>query len=186
MNTDPQQPPFRPILPPEGQQPTPPPQPQRQARATRWPWMLGIVAAMLLGVGVGAISVGADKPTSPGTVPTTEGDEPVADIPEPEPDPVTLPEPEDFEVGIKVLEKQCFGSAGCHITFRIEPSYLGINPIPDDQTISVIYEVKGGSDGPQINTFTITGDTASFDAEEFLSTDSSSVTLTAAATDVFE
>ncbi|MGH3951475.1 MAG: hypothetical protein ACRDSE_20555 [Pseudonocardiaceae bacterium] len=45
---------------------------------------------------------------------------------------------------------------------------------------------EGGSDGPQINTFTTTGDMASFDAEEFLSTDSSSVTLTAEATEVFE
>jgi hypothetical protein len=26
---------------------------------------------------------------------------------------------------IKILEKKCFGSAGCSITYRIKPKYVG-------------------------------------------------------------
>jgi hypothetical protein len=31
----------------------------------------------------------------------------------------------DFEIGIKILEKKCFGSAGCSVTYRIKPKYIG-------------------------------------------------------------
>jgi hypothetical protein len=32
----------------------------------------------------------------------------------------------DFEIGIKILEKKCFGSAGCSVIYRIKPKYVGI------------------------------------------------------------
>ena len=31
----------------------------------------------------------------------------------------------DFEIGIKILEKKCFGSAGCSVTYGIKPKYVG-------------------------------------------------------------
>jgi hypothetical protein len=31
----------------------------------------------------------------------------------------------DSELGIKILEKKCFGSAGCSVTYRIKPTYVG-------------------------------------------------------------
>lgn len=31
----------------------------------------------------------------------------------------------DFEIGIKILENRCFGSAGCSVTYRIKPRYVG-------------------------------------------------------------
>jgi hypothetical protein len=31
----------------------------------------------------------------------------------------------DFEIGIKILEKRCFGSAGCSVTYRIKLKYVG-------------------------------------------------------------
>jgi hypothetical protein len=34
-------------------------------------------------------------------------------------------EKSDFEIGIKILEKKCFGSAGCSVTYRIKPKYVG-------------------------------------------------------------
>jgi hypothetical protein len=36
-----------------------------------------------------------------------------------------LPRKSDFEIGIKILEKKCFGSAGCSVTYRIKPSTSG-------------------------------------------------------------
>jgi hypothetical protein len=35
------------------------------------------------------------------------------------------PRKSDFEIGIKILEKKCFGSAGCSVTYRIKPEYVG-------------------------------------------------------------
>jgi hypothetical protein len=31
----------------------------------------------------------------------------------------------DSELRIKILEKKCFGSAGCSVTYRIKPTYVG-------------------------------------------------------------
>jgi hypothetical protein len=38
--------------------------------------------------------------------------------------PAPLRSPSDFTIGIKVLEKKCFGSAGCNIIYQIELSTL--------------------------------------------------------------
>jgi hypothetical protein len=93
--------------------------------------------------------------------------------------------PTDFAVGIKVMRKKCFGSAGCNVTYRIAPTYVGDQTLPDTGTIEVTYQVTGGEDGPQINMFTIEGGgSASFDSEEDLSTPSSNTKLKAKATDV--
>jgi hypothetical protein len=35
------------------------------------------------------------------------------------------PEPSDFELTVKTLSKQCFGSAGCNITYRIQSGWDG-------------------------------------------------------------
>lgn len=77
------------------------------------------------------------------------------------------PKASDFTLGIVVLEKACFGSAGCNVTFRIDPKYNG----PQDATdLEVTYEVLGGEDS-LINTFTIDSQgTASYPSEETLST----------------
>lgn len=91
----------------------------------------------------------------------------------------------DFTIHIKTREKKCFGSAGCNVTFKIDPSYVGTAPLPDSGLIEVTYKVTGGEDGPQVNTFSIDGEgTAHFDSEETISTSSSHRTLKAKVTDV--
>ena len=35
------------------------------------------------------------------------------------------PRKSDFEIGIEILEKKCFGSACCSVTYRIKPKYVG-------------------------------------------------------------
>jgi hypothetical protein len=100
--------------------------------------------------------------------------------------PAVVPAPSDFTIGVKVLREACFGSAGCNVTYQIEPKYTGAKSL-DGKTFTVIYEVTGGEDSPQINNFEIRGDgMASFPKEEFISTSSSGSTLKAKATSVSE
>lgn len=105
------------------------------------------------------------------------------------PAPVVLPKATDFTLAVKVLKKSCFGSAGCNLTYRIDPTYSGA-PFPAGVRFEVVYQVNGGAD-PQVNRFTIgAGDgpgnswSASVQEEEFIQTKSSSAVLTAVVTDV--
>ncbi|MET7671473.1 hypothetical protein [Micromonospora luteifusca] len=90
----------------------------------------------------------------------------------------------DFKLKVKTLRKQCFGSAGCNITYRIDVTYVG-DGLDPSSTYEVTYEVKGAED-PIINTFEVTGDSASVQQEETASTKRSGDKLTAVATDVSE
>lgn len=94
------------------------------------------------------------------------------------------PDPKGFTIGVTILTKHCFGSAGCNITFRIDPSYNGA-AFTDTTTWTVTYQVNGATDA-YTNSFTLTGMQASFPSEEMVSTKSSSVTLTATVTNVIE
>lgn len=100
------------------------------------------------------------------------------------PAPTFHPNTADWKVGVKILKKHCFGSAGCNITFRIKPSYVGTQDLPDEGTIEVTYKVSGDESGPVINTFTVESGQASYDSEEYLSTPSSSTRVAAKVTDV--
>lgn len=93
------------------------------------------------------------------------------------------PTPDDFELDVKILERQCFGSAGCNVTYRVELGYGGPTLDPDT-TYDITYEVRGVEDGPAINTLTATGDQYEADAEEFAMTSSPSRKLRAVVTDV--
>lgn len=160
-----------------------PSEPPPAGKKRTWLWILAVVIALGIGYSAGStqVSSSSNSKATTGTEATAPGPAVVAD-PEPEPE---LPDPDDFKIRVKILEKECFGSAGCSLTYRIEPKYTGTATLPDDRTISVIYEVRGGEDGPQINTFTVTGDNAEFDAEEDISTTSSSKKLTAKATEAY-
>jgi hypothetical protein len=94
------------------------------------------------------------------------------------------PTKSDFKLNIKVLSKQCFGSAGCHITYRIDVTYTGVELDPY-KTYEVTYEVKGAED-PIVNTLEVTGDSASVQQEEMASTRRSADKLTAVVTSVSE
>lgn len=148
--------------------------------------LAALLAALLLLAGCskgGSPSAGA-KPTA--TVTVTETADP-AEEPTPEEDPTPVatvtPKPRLFQIGTKIREKECFGSAGCNITYQIDPQYVG--PITDlDGSWDITYKVIGGEDGPVINTFQIDDRQASFDQEEYLSTHSKSTKLKVVATSV--
>jgi hypothetical protein len=108
---------------------------------------------------------------------------PAAAVPEPPPAADAPPKAADFRLTVKILRKQCFGSAGCNLSFRIDVAYDG--PTFTGSYL-VTYEVRGGEDGPLVNSFTIEGDTAQVESEETIGTKSSRSKLTARVTDVTE
>ena len=127
--------------------------------------------------------------TPESTVATTPAETPeVEDESEPPPEPQynETPGRKDFELEVKTLEKTCFGSAGCHVTFRVKLGYTNtVFDLDPGKTYEVTYEVRGAED-PIINTLEVTGDSYSTDQEEFASTRSSDAVLSAVVTDVSE
>jgi hypothetical protein len=95
------------------------------------------------------------------------------------------PSKSDFGLSVKTLTKECFGSAGCNVTFRIKVAMNNAVNLDPDKTYEVTYKVRGG-DEPLINTLEITGSDYSTDSEELISTSSSSAKLTAVVTDIEE
>ncbi len=57
-----------------------------------------------------------------------------------------LPSLSEFEVELVIVNKECFGSAGCNVTFQPVLYYDGPD-IPDDVEYRLVYEVRGGEDG---------------------------------------
>lgn len=97
----------------------------------------------------------------------------------------TAPTVSDFALTAKILTKECFGTAGCNITFRVQVAYGG--PALDPATTyEVTYEVRGVADGPQINTLTVQGDQSSTDETEMASTAGAGVKLVIVPTQVQE
>lgn len=99
--------------------------------------------------------------------------------------PAPLPATSDFAIDVKVMKKSCFGSAGCNVTYQIDPRYTGTASL-DGHTYTVVYEITGGEDGPQINNFTIRNGAASYPTTERIGTSSSKAALTAKVTSVSE
>ena len=156
-------------------------------------WLLAALAVVALPIGVGFAAVqltGSDDTvntadaggaTSPSTV-TTSSTPPKKWTPAPK-----YPAPGELTLGMTVLEKKCFGSAGCNITYRIEPMAAAsriASEVPAGKAVTVIYEVLGGDSGPQINRFTVTSSQVNYDDQEFISTASEDVQLTARVTQI--
>jgi hypothetical protein len=149
-----------------------------QSRRT-WPWVIAGLVGFAFAFVVG---VTLSKDTTPASAidPTTYAAERAYAIAKPKAwyarwgtlAPSPLPAASDFIIDVKVLKKACFGSAGCNATYQIDPTYIGTSPLAK-QTFTVIYDVSGGEDGPQINNFTVNGESSiSFRRQEFISTSS--------------
>lgn len=192
MSQNQQQPPFQqqPIQP--GAHHPQPPKPPKKPR--KWlPYVIG-AGGFVLGLVVGAApsSSTTDTTSSPATTVTVTAPAPAAKTTAPPPPPATTQAPKataptvkDFKLTVKTLTKQCFGSAGCNVTFRILVAYSGPELDPS-KTYEVLYEVRGGEDGPIANKLTVQGGESSVDEEEMVSTAKSSAKLTAVVTDVME
>ena len=187
-----------------GQQPGPyQPQQQFQPPATPKPkkphttrnLVLVGVGAFVLGLVIGSAGSGTGATDAAGPAPTVTVTAPDTG---PSPDPVVTPTNKpapppkavapavkDFKLTVKTLTKQCFGSAGCNVTFRILVTYNG-PALDPSKSYEVLYQVRGGEDGPLANKLTVEGDESTVDDEEMVSTSKSSAKLTAVVTDVME
>lgn len=163
--------------------PTTPP-PRRPKR-----WILAAVAGLAVAIAAGGVALGVTR---------FHGGQPAATQASPTPTwssvfgpttnaaaqpPAYTPTADDFKLTIKVLEKQCFGSAGCNITFRIELAYSG-RPLSPSRTYEITYRVDGTDEAEYVNTLTVTGEQYRTQDRETVSTKSSKSVLTVVVTAV--
>lgn len=143
--------------------------------------ILGIVAAVVIGLIVlGGIALKFSSPPSPaksGGASTSASESPMPEV-------ATLA-PEDLAIKLKIRSQECFGSAGCNVTYTIDVEYVGAEDNVPDGSYLVTYKVSGGDSGPVINTFTLDDGTMTYDEEELIST-TGKPHLRAVATDVEE
>lgn len=171
---------------------TPPAIPPAKKPWYRRTWVIAS-GTFLLGValgGTGGSSSASDtKDSSAKNAPSSLVDtsEPAAPVVEdsPEPEPVVYPvRARDFTIKVKIRTKECFGSAGCIVTYQIDPSYEGMADLKSG-SYDITYKVTGAND-PIINTMTLEDGTFSFDQEEDTQTPSTSSVLKAKVTSVEE
>ena len=136
-------------------------------------------ATLLVGLACGSAGSGDTKPLSN----PTDASQPAGQATSQAPAPKFSPSPADFVVTIKVIKKQCFGSAGCLVTYRTGLTYKGPQDLADDSSYEISYEIKGAED-PIIGTITTTGMKFETSDEETASTKSSTAKLTARVTGV--
>ena len=167
-------------------QPMQPQQPPPPKKKTAPKWLIIVALGMIaLACTIGGISTFAssdsDTPTGP-TIERPDNNLPaVGDDPEPQ---YIEPDADDFDLTVKTLSKECFGSAGCNIEFRIELAYNGNSDRLDpDGVYELTYEIRGGDD-PYINTMRIEGDQYMTDESEFIGTPSSDSELRAEVVDI--
>lgn len=101
-----------------------------------------------------------------------------------EPKPLTAA---DFELTLKIRDKECFGSAGCNVVYEVE---LGVDSNvrsklkTDDRSYSITYEVTGPEDGAQIGTLEVSPDGTYSNNQDSASTPRSSTKLKVKITEV--
>ena len=72
------------------------------------------------------------------------------------------------------------------MTFKVKPSYYGLDDLPNQGIVELTYKVKGAKDGAVTGTFEIECPTGKYSdwSEELVQTSSSGTKLTAKVTDI--
>lgn len=96
-----------------------------------------------------------------------------------------VPVAADFALTVKVLEKECFGSAGCNIKYRMVIKQVGSKTFDPNKTYEITYSLKGTVE-PVIGTLTVTGDQYNTDEYNRTGTKTSKAVITAVITDISE
>lgn len=173
-------------IPPQYTEPPPPPKKSHPWRTAAIVVSICVVLIFGLFAACSALIDGAMESTPPpgevtrSVAPTTQ----TTKAP-PKAAKVVAPKPADFVLTVKTLSKQCFGSAGCNLTYRIVVAYGGPTLSPS-KTYEVTYNVRGGDDGLVTATFTVTGNISSVEEESYISTKNKTIKLSAVATEVSE
>lgn len=141
-----------------------------------------VLAVCCLG---GIISLAANlgkeptKPISNPTKPASVAPQPsvvTSTTTEPPPAPAFSPGVKDYTVTLKVLKKECFGSAGCLITYRMGLTYNAATDPAEDSSYEISYKITGAED-EIIGTIITHGTKFEVPDEETLSTKSTHYTL---------
>ncbi|QHN32872.1 hypothetical protein GII32_22990 [Gordonia amarae] len=128
--------------------------------------VVGGAGGFLIGKGSSAADTDSAAATSSATTSATPT---VYDIP------IT---PDDFRMNIEVLEKKCFGSAGCVVEFSVRPTLLTPSKYVEGRRFRVVYEILG-TDDEMTDYFTLSGTDLSIDDSLRAQTDSSDSEITA-------
>jgi hypothetical protein len=144
-------------------------------RFPAWLWAVGgLLVGLAVGAGIGVAVGGGDDTTSASRPSPTTATSGSPTTPTTRPTTTTTaapydPTPADFTIEVIELTRSCFGSAGCTITYTIEPSYIGPQPPNPRKTYTVIYQLDGG-ETPKTGNFTVTGGRMTYQQEDFIST----------------
>jgi len=92
------------------------------------------------------------------------------------PDEPSAPAASRFTLDVEITDRECFGTAGCHVTFRVVPGWSG--DLGDTPWL-ITYELSGVEDGPMVGSIEVVGTTYVDDGEEFAMTPSSKAKLRA-------
>jgi hypothetical protein len=143
---------------------------------------LTLITAAAIGIAAANThTIGIATPASHGlNLPLPDDAEPAA---EPEPTVNSWPSAAELQVDLRVVDKQCFGDIGCHVTVEPELTYLGTLDTATFGTYSVTVAITGDESGEIITTLNVTG--ADYTVMPvFLSTVSSTVVPAATVTSV--
>jgi hypothetical protein len=150
-----------------------------------WGWAMLIVFAFAAGVSTGVLITPSESnsPNTPSnSTPSSAAQVPSYSYTSTTTTPAVLPTPDEFRIDVVVTKKDCYGSAGCNITFEINPTYTGTKSLKNS-SFRVVYNINGG-DSPKVGSFTVTNGTAHYDRSGSISTDSEYAVLTATVTQV--
>ena len=112
---------------------------------------LAVFAVVVAGLGITIAVLTSSSKDKPAAAPRTS-------LVPPQPRTPQVPTPVEFQLNVVVTEQNCTVPAECVYKYRIEPQYIGLHPLPNNE-IKVIYQVTGGHQ-PQTGDFTVQGDQA--------------------------
>jgi hypothetical protein len=92
------------------------------------------------------------------------------------------PRATDFTLNVVETQRDCFGSAGCNVQYRIVPTYVGMGSVPKG-SYTLLYAVSGLSDSKTGNIAVSNG---RFSTESGFGSSEQGNTLTASVTQVLE
>lgn len=170
------------------------PEPKTPRAWKTWQLVAAVLVALLIGVGIGQSGTKDDgKVTSAAR--SEDADDETTSTTERKRTTTTVrrttttteapyvPAPADFALTVVVVEQDCFGSAGCNVTYELDLVYNGPRPLDREQRFLLLYEVSGGDDR-QVENLEIEG-TSYQSSSETISTPPNP-NLTAAVTSVRE
>ncbi|MFT4293940.1 MAG: hypothetical protein QM582_00840 [Micropruina sp.] len=146
--------------------------------------MIRVLFAMLVALTlVGCTAPQSAKPESTTSTSATASETPSSEPTETEPAEPAEPTAADFVLKVKTTKKQCFGSAGCNVSIKVDVAYVGAGSVDDlPSNVDITFEVKGGED-PYTSTIELEDGKYSPD-KTLISTKTSKAKLTAKITDV--